>query len=115
MIQTAKKFLVIIPVVLLVGCSSKKNLEGSVYYREAQIIEQKVAVRCSIEQCREPQELPILRATIDNRKETYIARATALRLYRPLLEAYAQCLKTQLQLCTAKPGEAQSTTTKPKQ
>ena len=88
-----------IAIILLSGCSAKKNLNGSVYYKEAQIVERKIATKCSIEKCSEPIDMRILKHTAENREATYTERAIALRTYVPMLEAYAECLHTQLKAC----------------
>ena len=90
--------------VLISGCSAKKIQSGDVYYREAQIVERKVAVKCTIEKCPEPINLKLLKHTIDEEGATYTERAIALRTYVPMLEQYSHCLTTQLQLCTAPSG-----------
>ena len=89
-----------IAIILLSGCSPKKFFNGDVYYKEAQIVERKVPVKCNVKKCEEPIDMKLLANTIDNEAESYTDRAIALRLYRPMLEAYNQCLTTQLQMCT---------------
>ena len=88
-----------IAIILLSGCSPKNFFNGGVYYKEAQIVERKVPVKCNVKKCEEPIDMKLLANTIDNEGESYTDRAIALRLYRPMLEAYNQCLTTQLQIC----------------
>lgn len=86
--------------VLISGCSAKKIQSGDVYYKEAQIVERKVAVKCTIEKCQEPIDLRLSKEASERVGDTYANRASALRTYVHLLEQYNQCLYTQLQLCT---------------
>ena len=46
-----------VAIILLSGCSPINFFNGGVYYKEAQIVERKVPVKCNVKKCEEPIDM----------------------------------------------------------